>query len=235
MELMAQNSSDEGLKSNFNRYIKINRQNCYRLLRLVNNLIDITKLDAGYFKLTLVNFDIAQLVEEIVMSVELYAQNKSIALSINTRLQQKIIAIDPDKLERILLNLLSNAVKFTESGGSIEVNLWEENNNIYISIKDSGIGIPKDKLNIIFDRFSQVDRSIRRSYEGNGIGLALVKSLVELHNGSISVSSELGQGSEFIVQLPANLVAEDENQIHIKLHQNDVERINIEFSDIYSN
>jgi signal transduction histidine kinase len=147
-----------------------------------------------------------------------------------------VMAVDPDKIERIMLNLLSNAVKFTNPGGEIIVNLYERNESLCISVKDSGIGIPGDKLGVIFDRFMQVDKSLTRSREGSGIGLALVKSLVQLHDGCISVNSIEGEGSEFIIELPVKLIPENQNPYHdeSKVENSIIERIHIEFSDIYT-
>lgn len=104
--------------------------------------------------------------------------------------------------------------------------------SIIISVKDTGIGIPQDKLGVIFERFGQVDKTLSRNYEGSGIGLSLVKSIVDMHGGSIRVLSKPGKGSEFIIELPVRFVKEE---IYDKcLYKNKVEKINIEFSDIYS-
>lgn len=218
--------------------IKVLKQNCYRLLRLVNNLIDITKIDAGYYELHLQNQNIVNIVEEITLSVAEYIEHKKIRLIFDTDIEEKIIACDPDKIERIMLNLLSNAIKFTDPGGSILVNIYDKGSNIIITVKDTGIGIPKDEMNIIFEHFRQVDKSFTRNHEGSGIGLSLVKSLVEMHGGSINVNSEYGKGSEFIIDLPVETLETEDNMIR-ETYENEpkdnlIEIINIEFSDIYS-
>jgi len=134
-----------------------------------------------------------------------------------------------------MLNLLSNAIKFTDSGGNINVNIYDKGENIIISVKDSGIGISKDKQDIIFDRFRQVDKSLTRDHEGSGIGLSLVKSLVEMHGGKISIQSEYGKGSEFIIELPVKTVLEkSDKENHEMQQQGHVEKIHLEFADIYS-
>lgn len=107
--------------------------------------------------------------------------------------KKKIIACDPEKIERIILNLLSNAVKFTPCGGCIKVNIEDGSENICIRVKDNGRGIPAEKLDTIFERFVQVDKTFTRDHEGSGIGLSLVRSLVELHGGTISVKSKEGR------------------------------------------
>lgn len=217
------------------KHTKVMKQNCYRLLRLVNNLIDITKIDTGYFQLSLKNRDMINTVENITLSVADYVESRGIELIFDTEIEEKIMAFDTDKIERIILNLLSNAIKFTESGGKITVDIMDLNNQIKISVKDTGIGIEKDKQSIIFERFRQVDKSFTRSHEGSGIGLSIVKSLVEMHNGSISVKSEYGVGTEFIVTLPVELIGEaEEKDDNFISNNSNVERIRIEFSDIYA-
>ncbi|PRX29479.1 PAS domain S-box-containing protein [Orenia metallireducens] len=219
------------------KYRRMMKQNCYRLLRILNNLIDITKLDAEFLKMSFANYNIINVVEEMTLSVAQYAKTKDIDLIFDTEVEEKIIACDLDKMERVLLNLLSNAIKFTDAGGFIYVNIYDRVDHILISIKDTGIGIPEDKLDEIFMRFKQVDESLSRNQEGSGIGLSLVKELVERHQGSISVKSEYGRGAEFIIKLPVRLIKEHDSSLKKDSHSlkpSIVERINIEFSDIYS-
>lgn len=226
------NFTDEKMK----KYSKIMRQNCYRLLRLVNNLIDLNKLDTGYMNLHMDNYDIVHIVSQIASSVADYIESKGIHFFFEAKTDSKIIACDPDKMERIILNLLSNAIKFTESGGKIMVKLWDEKESLFISVKDTGIGIPKDKQDIVFKRFAQLDKSLSRVNQGSGIGLSLVKSLVELHGGSICLISEAGTGCEFIIELPIKQTVVTEVGIESAQYSsnNKIETINIEFSDIYS-
>lgn len=219
------------------KYDNVMKQNCYRLLRLINNLIDITKIDTGFFNINKVNYNIIELVEDITLSVADYTENKGLSLIFDTDVEEKIIACDPEKIERIILNLLSNAVKFTPRGGSILVDIKDGMDKIRISVKDTGKGIPKEKIDSIFERFVQVDKSFTREHEGSGIGLSLVKALVEFHGGSISVKSQEDQGTEFIIYLPCKLEDahyDDENLKCEKIGENRIEKINIEFSDIYS-
>lgn len=236
VQLYSDNNPNLSKDDKLNRYLKIMKQNCFRLLRLINNLIDITKIDSGYFEISLENNNIVSVVEDICLSVAEYIENKSIEFIFDTSVEERIMALDSDKIERVILNLLSNSIKFTNPGGKIIVNLSEEADMFVISIKDTGTGIPEDKLNLIFDRFRQVDKSLARNHEGSGIGLSLVKSLVEMHNGSILVKSIFGQGSEFIIKLPITLTSNDLNNTveNAYADSNSVERITIEFSDIYS-
>lgn len=216
-------------------YIETMKQNCYRLTRLVNNLIDVTKIDAGYLNVNFKNCNIVNIIEDISLSVVPYLQNKNISLIFDTDVEEKFMACDPDKMERIMLNLISNAFKFTNLNGTIHVTLKDLNDHIVISVKDNGIGIPKDKQELIFQRFIQIDKSLAGEHEGSGIGLSIVKSLVEMHGGTISLKSECGQGSEFIISLPVKLLDGD-NSIYTKNNLTDrgnIDKINIELSDIY--
>lgn len=217
------------------KYTNIIKQNCYRLLRLVNNLIDITKIDSGYFDINETNHNIISLIEDITLSVADYIENKGLSLIFDTDVEEKIIACDPEKIERIILNLLSNAVKFTSSPGNILVTIEDGIENICIRVKDTGKGIPAEKLNSIFERFIQVDKSLARDHEGSGIGLSLVKCLVELHGGTISVKSKVGYGTEFIIYVPCKLVDESNDDIVCRYAtgKSSIQKINIEFSDIY--
>lgn len=217
------------------KYLRITKQNCYRLLRLINNLIDITKIDSGYFSVNMKNYNIIHIIEEITLSVVEYIENKDITLLFDTDVEEKIMACDPDQLERIILNLLSNAVKFTKPGGKIIVTVHDKGENILISVTDTGIGIPEDKLDIIFHRFRQIDKSFTRAHEGSGIGLSLTKSIVEMIGGEINAKSEQGRGSEFIIKLPVKLIDDrDTVLVNTGIKNNYVDSINIEFSDIYS-
>ena len=224
--------TEESIKTK--KYIKVMKQNCYRQLRLVNNLIDITKIDSGYFQLNLENYNIVNVVEEITLSVADYIEQKFISIEFDTEIEEKIMSIDADKIERIMLNLLSNSIKFTNAGDYIYVNIYDKDKSVIISVRDTGIGIPEGKLELIFERFRQVDKSLLRNNEGSGIGLSLVKSLVELHGGKISIVSEYGKGSEFIIELPVNVLPEKEACFSANSENGNIETINIEFSDIYS-
>ncbi|CUU49100.1 alkaline phosphatase synthesis sensor protein PhoR [Clostridium beijerinckii] len=217
------------------KYTGMIKQNCYRLLRLVNNLIDITKIDSGFFNMLIKNYDIIEIIENITLSVAQYVENRNIELIFDTEVEEKVIACDPDKIERIILNILANSVKFTPEGGQIMVNIYDRSDEIQVSVRDTGVGIPKDKLNIIFERFRQVDKTLSRNREGSGIGLSLVKSLVELHGGRIEVKSDVGKGSEFIFTLPVRTIEDNSNLVDkASLWQENVEKIDVEFSDIYA-
>jgi len=220
---------------NLSKHLKTMKQNCYRLMRLVNNLIDTTKIDVGFLKKNSSNHNIVKIIEDITLSIKEFTENKGINLYFEKSTQEIILACDVDKIERIMLNLISNAIKFTDQGGSIFIMVQDRGERVLISVRDTGIGIPKEKQQSIFERFVQVEQTLVKNTDGSGIGLSMVKSFVEMHGGSIRAVSEFGKGSEFLVELPVTTVDKREEQFSIEEveSQRRIERINIEFSDIY--
>lgn len=223
----------------YNKYEKTIKQNCYRMLKLVNNLLDITKLDSGFIKTEFKNHNIVNLIEDITLSVVPYVEVKKINIIFDTEVEELYIKCDSDKIERIILNLLSNAIKFTEKEGNILVDISLEQKWVKVRVKDDGIGIPHNFRKFIFERFMQTDKSLNRKKEGTGIGLALVKSLVELHNGQVYVEDTGNEkGSAFVVKFP-NVKMEDfkedsqEKEIRDDDKKKRNEKIHLEFSDIY--
>ena len=212
---------------NNKQYLKIN---CKRMLRLINNIIDITKIDVGFTKAKFTNCDIVRVVEDITLSVINYANNKNINIVFDTEVEEHIIKCDSSMIERAILNLLSNAIKFTKENGNIFVNLYKDKNWVHIIVKDDGIGIPISIQNIIFERFVQGDKSLTRLNEGSGIGLSIVKSIVELNNGEIYLDSDEENGTEFEILLPNEKLEGDEYEYN---HEIDIDKIELEFSDIY--
>jgi signal transduction histidine kinase len=213
-------------------YMEIATWNFNRLARLVGNLLDITKIDAGYLKANFVKTDIVSLIRDICDTVVSYARDRSIQLIYKTSLEEKIMLIDTEKIARILLNLLSNALKHTGKDGKITVSLAErKDGGVIISVEDTGEGIPEHKLNIIFDRFALVNASLVRQTEGCGMGLALVQSMVRMLNGSIRVKSKEGKGSKFIIELP--LMDMDSQTKIIEMEGYDLKRkAAVELSDL---
>ncbi len=224
--------NEEEFIKNRKKYLDVMKQNCYRLTKLVNNLLDIIKYDSGFVIPNMQNEDIVYMVEAIAMSIVPYSESKGIELVFDTNVEEKIIAFDLDKMERIILNLLSNALKFTDRGGHIYIIITDKDDKVEIAVRDTGIGIPADKKEFIFGRFTQVDKDLKRNHEGTGIGLSLVKSFVELHGGQIKLESELGKGSEFTIILPSKQI--EKVNIETGIKDNIIERINMELSDIYS-
>ena len=222
--------------SRLKKYIEIISQNSKRLLKLVNNLIDSTKFDCEYYEYEPKNYDIVHFIENIAMSVAEFAKQNDITLTFDTNVEEKVMAFDLEKLERTMLNLLSNSIKYNNSPGKIDVILKDCNETFNITVKDSGIGIPNDKLKVIFERFKQVENRLRKRSEGSGIGLSLVKDLIKIQGGIIEVKSEVGVGSEFTIRLPVKVVSDNgeiKESNYRDLSDSMVTRMNIEFSDIY--
>lgn len=189
-------------------------RNSRRLLRLVNQLLDMQRLDAGQMQPNFRPCNLLEFVTQVVDSFHPYCQKKQIHLT--TALQDcACVYLDVEKFDKVLYNLLSNAIKFTAAGGEIAVTLSATPEHCLVQVRDTGIGIRSDQLPFLFDRFRQADGSASRSHEGSGLGLALVKELVEMHGGKVTVESIYEQGTLFTVwlrpgkaHLPANQVSE---------------------------
>lgn len=223
---------------NIKKYNKIIKQNCLRLIKLVNNLIDITKIESGFFQPKLKVKNIVSIIEDITLSIVSYAQYKNINIIFDTDSEEVYVKCDEDLMERIMLNLLSNAVKYGKQGGVINIRIYNPKENfVTISIKDDGIGIPESMMSKVFERFEKVDSSLSRNNEGSGIGLSIVKSLVEIQNGNIAIKSKVNEGTEFLLTFHeeemenVTIMANMEGYTYEK---NMIEKVDIEFSDIYA-
>ncbi len=225
----------QGLSDKARRYISIIKQNSLRQLRLVSNLLDITRGTADQIRFYKKNIDIVSVTRLLTDSVKIYAAQKNLQLSFDTNIGSKVLFIDEEKYERIVLNILSNAIKFTPKGKNIRVNLFYEEGYVNISVRDEGVGIPKEKLDVIFERFGQVDNSLSRQAEGSGIGLYLVKMFVEKMGGQISVASIPFEGTTFLIRLPELPVESsvNDNECDELDNKRIISMMNIEFSDIY--
>jgi len=197
-------------------------RNSRRLLRLVNQLLDLQRLDAGRMQPSFRPCDLVALVSQIVDAFRPYSERKGLHL-INQFSYCPLLYIDTEKFDKVLYNLLSNAMKFTPAGGSITVRVETAGDHCLLQVKDTGIGIPTEQIPYLFERFHQAEGAADRSYEGSGLGLALVKELVELHKGQISVESVYGEGSTFTVwlqtgttHLPLDQVLEVPTQVQLR-------------------
>ncbi len=227
---------NNGIEAVANYYIKYEKtisQNCLRILRLVNNIIDLSRYDAGFFKPNFKNYDIVSVVEDTTMSTIPFCKNKDINLMFDTDVEELFVKLDATQMERVVLNLVANAVKFTPRGGDILVLLSVNKYFVDIRIKDSGPGIEKDMQEFIFERFVQTDKSLKRKQEGSGIGLAIVKSIVNLHEGIVKVEESDGRGTTILVRIP-NITMEGECEENNMIEGSSLnEKAEIEFSDIY--
>ena len=224
----------EDKRHKIDRNNKIIKQNCYRLIKLVNNILDASKIEEGFYELNLENRNIVSVVEDIIQSVSEYIQERGMSIIFDSEIEEKIMAFDFYKIERVILNLLSNAIKFSDSKGKIMVNIMDKYDFIEISVSDNGIGIGKEDIGDIFNKFKQADKSLNRKAEGTGIGLSLVKSIVELHKGEVSVESTLGHGSTFKIKLPVITVDKPIKDQDDYNNSNGIETMKLELSDIYS-
>jgi signal transduction histidine kinase/ligand-binding sensor domain-containing protein/DNA-binding response OmpR family regulator len=197
-KLILDQTKDEMIKENA---ILINR-NSEKLSRLVNQLLDISKIEAGEMKLHTSRVNIVSLLREMVLSFADYADRKKIVLNLDSDEEQIFVWLDTDKVEKIVSNIISNAFKYTPENGKITVMVNQNKNTANIKITDTGIGISKDRIPKIFDRFYQADQNHVNVQDGTGIGLALSKELVLLHKGEIEVESEEGEGTTFTITFP---------------------------------
>jgi signal transduction histidine kinase/ligand-binding sensor domain-containing protein/CheY-like chemotaxis protein/AraC-like DNA-binding protein len=186
------------------------QRNALRLQKLINQLLDLSRIESGKLQLKTREFDIIDLTKSITEMFSSHAERRNMKLVFASDISKLNVFLDADKYEKIITNLLSNAFKFSEDNTEIRVTIRHLDNwhpkhkqgTCYIEVVDNGIGIRREHIARLFDRFYQVDSSVSRAYEGSGIGLSLVRELVELHHGMITVDSQPGQGSTFSVYLP---------------------------------
>lgn len=187
------------------RYMDIIKKSSNSLLSIINDIIDSSKIESGAYKINKQeNIDIVYLVEEAALNMSEYINNKGIELIIDPEVEELPVCCDSKEIERCVVNLIGNAVKFTEKDGNIKVLIREQENTVSVSIEDNGLGISKDDQKFIFNRFEQGDNVNSTQVSSSGIGLTLVKYIVELHGGHVELESELGKGSKFTMVLPIN-------------------------------
>jgi signal transduction histidine kinase len=176
--------------------------NGMRLLKLINDLLDLIRLEAGRMEIKSEPLEVADFVKGLASAARQVAEDKHVKLETYTDLRLGVVAIDSDKLEKIVLNLLFNALKFTPAGGRVELRAEKKGEHLVFVVSDTGIGIAEKNLPFVFDRFWQADSSAQRKFQGVGIGLALVKEMAEMMHGTVAVESQEGKGTAFTVQLP---------------------------------
>ena len=178
-----------------------------QLLELINNILDLSRFEAGAMELDLAPCDVGGLVDEVMRILRGLARRKDIELKVDVDPRPLELTADPIKLKQVLYNLLANSIKFTDAGGRVEVQARQDREFVRIGVSDTGIGIAPEDLVTVFEEFRQVDPSLRREREGSGLGLALVRRLVELHGGEVAVESQPGKGTTFTVTLLRDLVS----------------------------
>lgn len=182
-------------------YLTIIESETERMVSLINDLFDLSKMEEGKFDLHMTTLNLTDVLESALFKVKMEFEQKGLLL--NSCYEENVPAVEADRvrLEQIFINLLGNAARYTERG-SVSVQVWHENNQVNVAIEDTGIGIPEEELSFVFDRFHRVDKSRSRDLGGTGLGLAIVKHLVDLQNGTISVSSEVDKGTRFQLSFP---------------------------------
>lgn len=234
IELYMKNDEEGKIPDKMTSSISSIKQNSFRLMKIVNNILDLAKIESGRLNLNYSYINIVEIVEDVVQNVAETIRYKQISFTFDTDTEEKYVMVDVEYIERALLNILSNAVKFTGTGGKIFVNVTLNDDFVEIAVKDTGIGIEKKYLDNIFNRFAQVDKSLSKKAEGIGMGLKLSSAIIEAHGGNIDVFSKINKGSTFVIKLPCK-----KNDTLYTLHNNKVlnydslnEMIKIEFSDI---
>jgi signal transduction histidine kinase len=182
-------------------YLAVVREETIRLNRLVNELLDLARMESGENKLTMKNFDINELIRRCIIKLENIITQKDISVEADFEEEEMFANADPDAIERVIINLIHNAVKFTDEKGKINISTRKRKDKIYVAIRDNGIGIEKSELGMIWDRFYKSDKSRGKDTSGTGLGLAIVKNLMNAHNQEIWVESEPGKGTVFTFTL----------------------------------
>jgi CheY-like chemotaxis protein/two-component sensor histidine kinase len=190
------------------KFLKIINNSGNHLLSLINDILDISKIQSGNIKLHYTNCNINKLIKRIIDEQKLAQNNNAIEIIFNKQ-DDLILYCDKTRVKQIIINLLSNAIKYTQEG-HIKVSYQVNDNNVIFSVEDTGKGIDIEAQNYIFDRFRQVDNSITRKFDGAGLGLAITKSLIELHKGEIWIESKIGKGSTFYFSLPNKVNSKEE-------------------------
>lgn len=232
IQLLEKFSENENInfKEAFNKHRDSLKLNCKRMIRLINNIVDLSRIDLGVLKPNYGNYNIVSLVEDITNSIIPFALSKELFLEFDTNVEEHYIMCDPIMVEKILLNLLSNSIKYSERNSNIYVFISVEQCITKISVRDEGCGIDLETQENIFDRFIRADTSFTRVNEGCGIGLSIVKSILDILNGEINVKSELNKGSTFEVSLPNKIIKDKE---HRNYKYKNTDNVVIELSDIY--
>ncbi|HNV85459.1 MAG TPA: ATP-binding protein [Candidatus Omnitrophota bacterium] len=196
---------DQISREEITRFLQIIENQGNRLLRIINDLLDITALEAGRLRITKSNVDLCRVIETTIRGCELMTKRKNLKISFQKQTENTIVFADENRIVQVLDNLINNAIKFSPENGEIIVTVSSDEQDqhiLRIAVRDNGVGIPKEKLRMIFERFEQAHDPNLGKPEGVGLGLSIVKEIVSLHNGNIWVESEENKGSTFYFTLP---------------------------------
>lgn len=212
-----------------NRVIK---QNCLRLIRTINNFIDVNRISGGYLKPNMKVYNIVSVIETISLECTRYIEKINGQLTFDAVEEEIFVECDKDMIERVMLNLLSNSVKYGKEGGKVFIYIEEKDDMVLINVSNNGYTIEKSLQPYIFDKFTKINKSLNRKKEGSGLGLYLVKELLELQGGAIELEANTKAGSKFIITLPKSY--EEEKAEIMDYEMNPIkEKVDMEFSDIY--
>jgi len=184
------------------QFLNVINEETDRMTRIVNDLLELSRLDNKEARFNKKPINLSKVLAAAVSKMKVNAKKKGITICENVKEDLPLCYADADKMEQVFQNILSNAIKYTPEGGNITVNLWSESNFVITSIKDTGIGIPREDLPRIFERFYRVDKTRSREFGGTGLGLSIAKEIVKAHEGEIEIKSELGKGTEVTVKIP---------------------------------
>ncbi|MDP2938917.1 MAG: HAMP domain-containing sensor histidine kinase [Candidatus Omnitrophota bacterium] len=184
--------------------LKISEEETEHLNRLIEDLLDLSRIEIGAFKVNLKSVDMKEVINKAIFALQIFADNQKVILENNLPNDLPNVYADKERLFQVVTNLIENSIKFNRRGGKTSINAFipGKNNKITFCITDTGIGIPEDSLDKIFDKFYQVDSSQKRKYAGCGLGLAIAKRILELHQGKIWVESKIEEGSKFFFEIP---------------------------------
>lgn len=206
LKLKLQMDNPAHYEESYAQYLHYTEQNCYKLLRLVSDLLDSTKLEHRSLQLLTSQCEIKSFIQNTLRCTETFAESSGIEIYFNTDIEGPCyLNCDRDRVDRILLNLLSNSIKHTPRGGTVSITLTQDPDYVYISVRDTGDGIPKAFLPYIFDKFQTCSDNFIKKSDGTGLGLSIAKGLVELHQGIITAESAPGEGATFTFSLSRHL------------------------------
>lgn len=192
-ECLIKNNNIDGLK----KYNTISKQNCISLIRLANNLIDTSRIESDYISANLKVKNIVDIIENIIATLVDYAHNNNVDLIFDTNEEEVYVELDEDFMQRIIVNLISNSIKFCNYNGMIKINVQASYKKVVVSVQDNGIGMEEEFIKDIFNRYSMGKNNEEKSNKGTGIGMFVVKRLMEIQNGDVFVSSKIGEGTRF--------------------------------------
>lgn len=185
-------------------YLLIVRDETNRLNRLVNDLLDLARMEAGEIKMNLKDFNINELIRRCIIKLESLIVSKDLQIEADFQQEDIFVNADSDAIERVVINLMHNAVKFTPENGRIILKTWRQKSKVFVSVEDTGVGIEKEELHLVWDRFYKSDKSRSRDKTGTGLGLAIIKNIINEHKQEIKVESELDKGTKFTFTLNAS-------------------------------